>query len=792
MIGYLYNMIGYYNLLASTFNIFALVGFWNPNRGLDYPYRHDNTKLYFMKGTFTRIAASVYASLFVSASLLAQTATINLSDEKQYIRGFGGMNHPTWTGYDLTDAQRNLVFGNGDGQLGFSILRIWVDSNKNNWYKELATAKRVQELDGIVFATPWNPPTDMVETVSRNNRSEKRLKYSSYAAYAQHLKDYNNYMKENGVNLYAMSFANEPDYGYDWTWYSADEVYNFTKNYASSLRINGTKVISAESFAYNKSYYDKILDDASTLANIDIIGTHFYASDANTNVSFFQYAKADQKAASKERWMTEHYTSSEASTTSQVRADLWPEALDVSYEIYRAMVEGNFSAYVWWYIRRDYGPIRQSDGAVTKRGYLMAQYAKFVRPGFVRVDADKNPTYNVYVSAFKKENDVVIVAVNRSTETKTLTFSIPGTKVTKWDEYVTSGTKNLKKENSINAANGSFQITLDAQSTTTFVGTAPSGIPTVELTAPATDSNFESPADIELSATATDTDGKISKVEFFNGETKIGEATSAPFLFTWKAVEEGFYSITAVATDNDGNTAVSSASLVNVHVPQAPYNGSPSQIPGKIETEDYDLGGEGIAYHDNDTENKGDTYRTDGVDITGDDTEGYKLGWTIAGEWLEYTVNVQKAGIYEWSANVSASGDGAAFHLLLDDQEITEKVEVPNTGDWNTYSIIKGNTTELTEGEHILKLAIDGNYFNIDWIQFSNGEPSYLVNITSGNEIPAGNYVMLNLLGENKGYIQLTDNNNWSDITNRKYTNKEVYILRSLDNNKSYIINPTR
>ena len=88
---------------------------------------------------------------------------------------------------------------------------------------------------------------------------EKRLKYASYDAYAKHLVSFNNYMKGQGVNLYAMSFANEPDYGYDWTWYSADEVYNFTKNYASQLRVNNTKVISAGHFSYQKSYYTSIL-----------------------------------------------------------------------------------------------------------------------------------------------------------------------------------------------------------------------------------------------------------------------------------------------------------------------------------------------------------------------------------------------------------------------------------------------------------------------------------------------------------------------------------------------------
>ncbi|MBC7388811.1 MAG: T9SS type A sorting domain-containing protein, partial [Opitutaceae bacterium] len=111
-------------------------------------------------------------------------------------------------------------------------------------------------------------------------------------------------------------------------------------------------------------------------------------------------------------------------------------------------------------------------GTATKRGYCMAQFSNWVRPGYVRVDAIKQPVTNVFVSAYKKGDDVVIVAVNKTTSSKTLTLSIPGTKVTKWDQYTTSASKNIAKSNSITAGT-SFQVTLDAASVTTFNGIAP-------------------------------------------------------------------------------------------------------------------------------------------------------------------------------------------------------------------------------------------------------------------------------------------------------------------------------
>ncbi|MGC1374576.1 MAG: glycoside hydrolase family 30 beta sandwich domain-containing protein, partial [Anaerolineales bacterium] len=171
----------------------------------------------------------------------------------------------------------------------------------------------------------------------------------------------------------------------------------------------------------------------------------------------------DQKGAGKERWMTEHYTDS---TTD---ANSWPNALDVAYEIHNSMVEAQFNAYVWWYIRRSYGMLTE-DGAVSKRGYAMSQYAKFVRPGAVRVDATKNPTTNVYVSAYKSGQNAVVVVVNRNTSAQSATLSINGGTVSSLTKYTTSGSKSVANDGTVSSSGGSFTLNLDASSVTTFVG----------------------------------------------------------------------------------------------------------------------------------------------------------------------------------------------------------------------------------------------------------------------------------------------------------------------------------
>ncbi|MEU8661959.1 RICIN domain-containing protein [Actinoplanes philippinensis] len=402
--------------------------------------------------------ATVAASVVRATDASAAAANINPSVPKQTIRGFGAMSHAAWIG-DLTAAQRTTAFSSGNGQLGFSILRIPVGETQADWSRDLATAKRAVELGATVFASPWNPPAGMIETFTRNGQAgQKRLKAGSYSAYAKHLNDFTAYMRNNGVNLYGISVQNEPDYASEWTWWTPSEMTKFLRENAGSI---STRVIAPESFQYVKSVSDPILNDAAALANVDIIGAHLYG----TQYSQFPYPLFKQKGAGKELWMTEVYYPN-SNTNS---GDAWPEALDVGEHIHRAMVDAEFQAYVWWYLRRSYGPMRE-DGQISKRGAVMAQFARFVRPGYVRVDATANPASNVYVSAYRGGNTVVIVAVNKSTSPVGQQFTLAGTtasgSVANW---VTDGSRNVASQAAVTMSNGSLTVTLPARSVTTFV-----------------------------------------------------------------------------------------------------------------------------------------------------------------------------------------------------------------------------------------------------------------------------------------------------------------------------------
>lgn len=382
---------------------------------------------------------------------VAQSVTVEIDRSRQSIRGYGGMNHPQWAG-DLTAAQRETAFGNGPDQMGMTILRMHVDENSNNWSREVDTARAALEHGAIVFASPWNPPTSMRVVVN----GQRRLDPNRYAAYRDHLNAFVQSMESSGIELYAISVQNEPDYAAEWTEWSAEELASFVKDFGDSIQ---TRVIAPESFQYRKVLSDPILNDPAALANLDILGAHIYG----TQVDQLPYPLFDEKAEHRERWMTEVYTDSKND------ADLWPMALDVAYSIHNSMVEAEFNAYVWWYIRRSYGMIKEN-GQISKRGHCMSHYSKFVRPGYKRVEATKNPMQNVYVSAYNGDDQVVVVLINRGDSPESVDLSFPGAGLRSLNSYITSSSKNLVDEGKLDVSSGTVSVNLVSQSVTTLVG----------------------------------------------------------------------------------------------------------------------------------------------------------------------------------------------------------------------------------------------------------------------------------------------------------------------------------
>ncbi len=178
---------------------------------------------------------------------------------------------------------------------------------------------------------------------------------------------------------------------------------------------------------------------------------------------------------------------------------------------------------------------------------------------------------------------------------------------------------------------------------------------------------------------------------------------------------------------------------------QTPFHGTPFAVgstPATIQAEDFDNGGEGIAYHDTDAANNGGQYRTTGVDLetTGDAGGGYHVAYAKAGEWLEYTINVSQAGTYGFDFRVASKGLGGKFHASIDGTDKTGQLQVPDTGGWNAFKDVTKTGVSLSAGQHILRLTFDtvgGSTFagNFNWMKVtltsSNPTGTTLTNSTS-------------------------------------------------------------
>ncbi|MBT1702876.1 carbohydrate-binding protein [Chryseosolibacter indicus] len=181
----------------------------------------------------------------------------------------------------------------------------------------------------------------------------------------------------------------------------------------------------------------------------------------------------------------------------------------------------------------------------------------------------------------------------------------------------------------------------------------------------------------------------------------------------------GTFTVTLSASNSGGTGTKQLKLVVNSPASQTPYGGTARSIPGTIQAEDFDNGGEGISYHDADATNSGGQYRTTGVDIESCAEGGYNVGWMRSTEWLEYTVNVSTAGAYTLQARVASGLSGRTFHVELDGTNISGTISVPNTGNWQTWQTVSVTTPALTTGQKVLRIVVDADDFNLNYLTFT-------------------------------------------------------------------------
>jgi hypothetical protein len=203
----------------------------------------------------------------------------------------------------------------------------------------------------------------------------------------------------------------------------------------------------------------------------------------------------------------------------------------------------------------------------------------------------------------------------------------------------------------------------------------------------------------------------------------IDGATVATFNFTdasgwqsWKDVAVPNVNLTAGAHAFRINMTTGGFNLNYVNVAAQVSNGI--GLPGRIQIEDYKAGGEGVGYHDLTAGNSGNAYRTDNVDIeaTTDVGGGFNVGWTDAGEWLAYDVNVATARAYTFTARLASQVAGTKQVVLSVDGANVATFNFTDASGWQSWKDLAVTGINLSAGNHVFRLTLPNGGLNLNYM----------------------------------------------------------------------------
>ena len=246
--------------------------------------------------------------------------------------------------------------------------------------------------------------------------------------------------------------------------------------------------------------------------------------------------------------------------------------------------------------------------------------------------------------------------------------------------------------------------------------------PTVSIISQKANDKLALNSPVKVTASASDKDGNVQSVKFYLGNDSIGIAYADPFQITFKPTVAGITNLKAIATDNDGINSDPFVVAVEVLTTgQTPYNANPWNIPAdKILAVQFDNGGPEIACHDNEIAIQGgnNLRASTGVETENSNGTDGNIGYTNAGEWYEYTVNVQTAGVYSFTPHLSSAG-GGTMHVVIDGIDKTGAIVINKTGSWGTYKDTLAANIPLQSGIHVMRISIDKAGMNLSSYKFA-------------------------------------------------------------------------
>jgi glucuronoarabinoxylan endo-1,4-beta-xylanase len=410
-----------------------------------------------MKKIFKLILVMI-TGIAISVQLNAQNLQAKVKIDKnivyQKITGFGGFVCSPQFGYNhMTTTEIQQLWGAGS-EGGYNIMRLYIPEQSSNWSTALATAQLAKSMGLTLFASPWTMPAawktnnhvNAVYTDTNGVQQIGYLKPENYQDYALYLNSFVTYMQNNGVTLDYISIQNEPDemaqyQGCIWT---PTQIATFVKNYGHLINC---KVIAPESVGFTDNFANAFLDPA-VMANFEVYGGHQYGSMQSVYKQFQNY--------NKEIWQTEYLINWNSSSSSAPRDFVWnTDGFTFARSVNNALL-GNVNAWIHYASKRFYGLMGDGSygtvaGDMTKRGYILSQYAKNTT-GKTRIDAKWETSSGTlegssYISL--DGNQITLVVINSSSSTYDLKVDLPF--------FTTSGVQTTTSQ-SVNIASSPFSF----------------------------------------------------------------------------------------------------------------------------------------------------------------------------------------------------------------------------------------------------------------------------------------------------------------------------------------------
>jgi glucuronoarabinoxylan endo-1,4-beta-xylanase len=403
-------------------------------------------------------------------------AQIDLATRHQIIVGFGASSG--WTSPTMDDLQADAFFIVDKG-IGLSLLRLRIAPDGTTL--ELATAKQAIAHGVSVWAAPWSPPAEWKDNHDVNNGGHLLPEHRQ--DWADRLATFAANATAEGVPLIGLSAQNEPGHvpeppnSWETCEYTPASLTEFVRDYLGpTLAKQGLSlpIIAPETGGWDKfdGFASSLLADPVAAAYVGPIATHSYSGTA--------HVLAIVQNSGHQVWQTEYTDLRDTRDTGM------GSALNIAARIHADLVQGNVSAWHHWqYIAAAPYPYSGlMDGKeLTRRAWVIGNWSRFVRPGFVRVEATPSPQTGISVSAFSDPatSRLVIVFVNARDLDVPQNVSIAnGTIPATFTVWTTSEALALKQSGILTvSSDGTFTTMLPVRSVITLVSDLPGATPSV-------------------------------------------------------------------------------------------------------------------------------------------------------------------------------------------------------------------------------------------------------------------------------------------------------------------------